>query len=135
MSKQDAKEALQASIYALQIKQNIEMEAMREQFLLAYESLKPANLFKSTFEEVTTSPDVQKGLLESAIGIATGYLSKKVLVGNTHNPIKNIFGTLLQFAITNVASKHTGFIISSGQSLIKLIGSLKSDTKKYPNYH
>jgi hypothetical protein len=39
--------------------------------------------------------------------MTTGYLTKKVLLGGTHNPIKRILGTILQFAITNIVTKQS----------------------------
>jgi hypothetical protein len=39
--------------------------------------------------------------------MTTGYITKKVLLGSTHNPIKRILGTVLQFVITNIVTKQS----------------------------
>jgi hypothetical protein len=39
--------------------------------------------------------------------MATGYLTKKILVRSSHNPFKRILGNVLQFAITNIVAKRT----------------------------
>ena len=113
---------LNEAIYLLEKKQNQELILLKEQFHVTYDSLKPINLIKSAFKEVTTSPIIKDNLLNNAIGLTTGYLSKKVLVGSTHNPFKNVFGTLLQFAIGNVVAKHSDKLVATGSSmLLKLL--------------
>ena len=111
-------DSLNEQILLLEAKQSIELKALKDQFHVTYESLKPLNLIKSAFNEATTSPDIKNNLLNNAIGMTTGYLSKKVLVGSTHNPLKNVFGTLLQFAIGNVVSKHSGGLVATGGSML-----------------
>lgn len=56
---------------------------------------------------MATTSEFKGNILSNVIGITTGYLTKKVLLGSTHNPIKRILGTLLQFVITNVVTKHS----------------------------
>ena len=109
---------LNETIRFLENKQKMELDILKEQFHVTYESLKPLNLIKSVFKEVTSSPTIKDNLLNNAIGMTTGYLSKKVLIGSTHNPLKNIFGTILQFAIGNVVTKHSNKLVSTGGSLL-----------------
>ena len=109
---------LNEQILLLEQKQSIELKALKDQFHVTYESLKPINILKNAFTEVATSPTIKNNLLNNAIGMTTGYLSKKVLIGSTHNPLKNIFGTLLQFAIGNVVTKHSDQLVASGGSIL-----------------
>jgi len=126
MKKRNEKEALAERIFFLQNKQAQELKLLKEQFHIAYESLKPINLVKSTWREITESPEIKNNLLSNAIGLTTGYLSKKVLMGFSHNPIKKIFGALLQFAIANVVSKHSETIKSAGGDFLHRILNHKS---------
>ena len=107
MKKINETDALNQAIVILENKQSEDLELLKQQFQLTYESLKPLNLIKNAFSEMTTATDLKGNLLSNAIGMATGFLTKKVLLGSTHNPIKKILGTLLQFVITNVVSKHS----------------------------
>jgi hypothetical protein len=106
--------------------------ALKEQFKITYDSLRPLNLIKSTFKELTSAPDFKDDLLNSTIGIGAGYLSRKIIVGASHNPIKKLLGTLLQIGITSIVSKN-GEGIKSG--VINLIGSFlpKKDTTDREN--
>lgn len=131
MKNRNETDSLNEKISLLEQKQNIEFKALKEQFHVTYESLKPFNLLKSAFNEVATLPDIQNNLVNNAIGMTTGYLSKKVLVGSTHNPLKNIFGTLLQFAIGNVVTKHSGGLVATGGSmLLKFLKDRKAKKKQ-----
>lgn len=118
MKSKSETDSLNEKIALLEAKQSMELKELKNQFHVTYESLKPFNLIKSAFNEVTTSPDIKNNLLNNAIGMTTGYLSKKVLVGSTHNPLKNVFGTLLQFAIGNVVAKHSGGLVATGGSML-----------------
>lgn len=117
---------LNESILLLQIKQVQEGVLLKEQFINTCESLKPINLIKNTLNELTTSPDFKKGLLNTALGIATGYLSKKIIVGTTHNPIKQLFGMLLQMGVTNSVSKNGDKIKSSVGHLLTALLNKKT---------
>jgi uncharacterized membrane protein YfcA len=46
-------------------------------------------------------------LFTTITSILGGYLSKKMVVGESKNPIKKIFGYSIQFAITKLLSKIT----------------------------
>ena len=105
MKRKSETDALNEVIILLENKQVQELESLREQFNVTYESFKPINLIKSTFLEVTTSPEIKNSIVKNSIGLATGYITKKVLFGTSHNVIKRLFGTLLQFVIANVVSK------------------------------
>jgi hypothetical protein len=107
MKKINQTDTLNETIALLENKQTLELRSLKQQFELTYESLKPLNIIKNVFSEMTTSSDIKGNLISNVIGMSTGYLTKKVLLGSTHNPIKRILGTLLQFVITNVVTKHS----------------------------
>lgn len=100
-------DTLQEMILLLKKKQAIELMQLKDQYHYTYESLKPLNVIKNIFNEMTTSAELRGNLVNNIIGISTGYLIKKVTIGVTNNPIKKILGTLLQFVITNVVTKHS----------------------------
>ena len=121
MNKINQTEALNKTIAALQEKKEIEFSLLKEQFQITYESLKPINLIKSTLANVASSPELKNNVLNNVIGLTTGYISKKVILGNTRNPIKILLGSLFQFAIANVVSKHTDSLKSTGEIILKRI--------------
>lgn len=100
-------EILKETILLMKMKQAEEFVQLKDQYHYTIESLKPLNLIKKAFGLMATSPEIKGNILSNIIGISTGYITKKVLLGSTHNPIKRILGTLLQFVITNVATKYS----------------------------
>ena len=98
--------ALRNTISLLQAKQAEELHSLKTQLHLTFESLKPVNLIKNTFNDVTSSPEVKNSLVNNAIGLATGYISKKLLIGGTHNPIKKILGALVEFSVASFVAKR-----------------------------
>ena len=100
-------EILKETILLMKMKQAEELVQLKDQYHYTIESLKPLNLIKNAFGLMATSPEIKGNILSNIVGMTTGYLTKKVLLGSTHNPIKRILGTMLQFVITNVVTKHS----------------------------
>ena len=123
-------DALNEKILSLQYKQAVELKLLKEQFHYTYQTLRPINLIKSTLNEVKSAPEVKTNLFNNAIGLTTGYISKLVLFGASRNPIKKLIGTILQFAVTNIASKHGQEIKLAGENILHRILKLKNNTKK-----
>lgn len=118
---------LRESILLLEIKQANEKILLKEQIKTTYECLKPANLIKNALNELTTAPDFKGDLFNTTLGLAAGYLSKKAVVGSTHNPLKQLLGAFLQMGVTSIVSKNTDGIKSAVTHLINNLFS-KKDT-------
>jgi hypothetical protein len=84
---------LKMAIMQLENDQVMEWALLREELHTTAESLKPSNLIKETFKDI------------SPIGLAAGYLSKALISGGSHNPLKSLLGSLLQLGITRIVSK------------------------------
>ncbi len=134
MNKLSPTEDLNQRISSLQNKKVEDLRIMKEEFHTVYESMKPMNLIKNAIHEISTAPDLKNNLVDGAIGLGTGFLTKKLLIGNSINPIKNIIGNVLEFAIANVVSKHTDSIKSTGINLIqKFLNRKKNKTEVTPD--
>ncbi len=102
---------LKEKILLLQAKQASELKLLKEELHSTHELLKPLNFIKNTMFEVASIPDIKSKILSGALGLLTGYLSKKVLFGTSKNPITKMLGTALQFAIANVVVKKADDIV------------------------
>ncbi len=107
MKKQIKRDELTEAIRLLKNKQALEMQILRDQFKQAYESIKPINLIKNTLYQVAASSEIRNNVLKNAVGLATGFVAKKLLLGATHNPVKKILGTVFQFAVANMVAKRS----------------------------
>jgi hypothetical protein len=110
---------LKNAIQLLEAEQAEDWYLVKEQFSLAIESLKPVNLIKTTLKDISSSPLLVDNIVGTAIGLATGYLSKKVFIGTSGNKIKKLLGTILQFGITNVVAQNSESIKLFGRSLFQ----------------
>ena len=94
-----------------------DLRMLKDQFHIAYESVKPVNLIKNLVHEVTASPEIKEDVLSNVIGLATGFISKKLIVNHNSSTFKKVFGTIFQFAVANVVSKHSTDIKAVGTAL------------------
>lgn len=115
METRSASVVLSEKIQLLEIQSAYEAQLLKEQFNFTYEQLKPANLIKNSMLELITAPHVVDNLLSTAMGLATGYLSRKLVVGGSGNFIRKIFGLLTQMGVTNSVAQHPEEIKSIGQ--------------------
>ena len=118
MQKINSTTSLRDAIVYLEKKQFDEKEMLKEQFHLAYNSMRPINLIKSTFKEATASMNLKESVLNTSLGLASGYLSKKIFEGASRNPIKRFFGSALMFAIINLVAKNSATLKLPGKKLL-----------------
>ncbi|PJB13881.1 MAG: hypothetical protein CO118_11490 [Flavobacteriales bacterium CG_4_9_14_3_um_filter_32_8] len=116
---------LNKAILLLEDQQTLEGTLLKERFKITYESLRPINLIKSTFNELVSAPDFKEDLLNTSLSLAAGYFSKKLAIGSTNNPFKQILGSFLQMGVTSIVSKNSDDIKSGIQKLITLLFSKK----------
>lgn len=116
---------LQDAIQLLQVEQAEKSQLLKEQLNISYESLKPLNLFKSALNDISSSPGLGENLLGSALGLASGYFSKWLIIGKSGNMARKLIGSVLQFGITNVVAKHPDAIKTFGQFIVKHLRSNK----------
>lgn len=114
-------EELKDAILLLESERDEKVKDLKEQFLFTYEALKPANLIKNAISDITTSPDILENVLGSVIGMVTGFLSRKIMVGGTSNVFKRLFGTVLQFVVTNYVSRHPEAIKAFSQFIVHTV--------------
>ncbi|WP_367770543.1 hypothetical protein AB3G33_13825 [Flavobacterium sp. WC2421] len=107
MKKLNETDLLDQTILALKTKKADEFESLKEQFHCTYESIKLMNLIKNAFTDLTDSPVIKNSILNNVIGLSTGYLSRKLILGSSQNPIKRVLGSVFQFVVSNFVSKHS----------------------------
>ena len=112
---------LKNAIQILEIEQEFKLQLLKEQFYITYESLKPINILRSTFKSITLSPNLNENILDTIIGLATGYLSKKIFIGASGNIIRKLFGSVVQFGVSNIVAQHPDSIKSLGQFIFQYI--------------
>ena len=110
---------LKIAIRQLEFKQASEWPILKDQFHHTYESLKPLTVLKNTFKEFTSLPDVKNNITGTLTGLTAGILSKVLVTGSSHNPVRRFLGTMLQLGVTNMVSRNpetiktmTGYVMN-----------------------
>lgn len=119
MQKVNSLNELKDTIAQLEYKQKVQWSDLKDNLGIAFESLKPINLLRSTYNEFISTPHMAENLINSTIGLGTGYLTKKLIVKKSGNMMRNLIGGLAQMVITNFVSRNAGPIKRMGVSLIQ----------------
>ena len=123
---------LKNAIQLLEVEQADKEQFLKEQFQQTYESLKPINLVKSTLKDITSSTFLKGSVLGTGMGLATGFLSKKIVVAGSGNIFRKLLGSIVQFGVTSIVAKNPEAIISLGRFLIKNIPHKKDINSNKP---
>lgn len=96
---------LTTAIKRLERRRMLMEEDIKDEFHIIVQSLKPANIIRSTIHEVQESTDLKHNLLKVALGLGAGYFSRKLVIGKSAGIVKKVLGTALQYGITNFIAK------------------------------
>jgi hypothetical protein len=118
-------EELRNAIQLLEAEQAVKQQLLKEQFSITYESLKPINILRRTVKEISSSPDLIDNLLGTSMGIASGFITKKLFVGTSDSTIKRLFGSLLQMGVAKLVTSNSEAIRSFIQLIFKYLLSGK----------
>ena len=124
MKSETASQILSREISYLERKKSQEFKSLKEQLHITYESMKPINLLKSTFKDITHSPEIKHDFTKAAIAMFTGYLVKKLVFKSSVNPLKILAGAVFQTFATNIAAKNSDKIKDAGISIFEMVKGL-----------
>jgi hypothetical protein len=130
MEKNTAITDLKETIRALENKKVSEWAALKEEFLITAENLKPINILKKTLKKAVSAPELKDNIINTAIGLTTGFVAKKTLIGKTYNPLKKMLGVVLEMTVANKIAKHADKIKAFGNIVLNRVTHLKSAYKK-----
>ncbi len=112
MYKINSDKTLTEAIRNLEAQRILELEILKMHTALTLHELNPVNIVKekihdsiSNLGETVQSAGFKNGLLKSGIGLATGFLTKKILVGSNAGILKRILGTAVQAAVSGFVIK------------------------------
>jgi hypothetical protein len=114
MQKVTAADTLRKAILVLELRQIEEGKLVAEQFKVTYESLKPLNVLRKLVGEITEPSVLKDNLVQSAIGLVSGYVSRKLLVRSSKNPILRLAGIVAQFGVTTFVANNSASIEAMG---------------------
>ena len=110
---------LKSAIQLLEVEQVDKGKLLKEQFYIAWESIKPANIIANTLNDIEKSPYLIDNILGAALGLVIGFYSNKLIFNPRGNKLKKLIGVALQFGVTNLVAKHQGIIRSIGKVVFR----------------
>lgn len=117
---------LKLAIELLEAEQALAGFELKEQFFITYDGLKPASILRNVITEMVTPPHLVENLVGTALSMASGYLSKKLMEGDSPSPMRQMLGSLLQMGVSHLVSKNTDTLQSFGQILYQQIFKKKT---------
>lgn len=121
---------LKQAIEELERKRDAEKENLGQTFSDVKESMKPANLVKSSFKKVKESPGLKGSLIAGAIAIGLGIATKKMLTKKSSGVAKKIVGAALKMGLAGVAANNSAILKSSVNKFFKRVLRSKSNKQK-----
>lgn len=101
---------LKSAIKQAEIQQAADWILLNEQIMLVRDSLHPLQILKRSFTEVVSPSNTKTTVLGSVMGLTAGVVSKALIVGSSYNPLKVLFGALLQMKVSDSVTKNAGNI-------------------------
>ena len=117
-------------IIQIEKKWSMQLHLLKEQFHTVCQSITSSNVIKNSFRHTDTLPVVKSNLLNNAIGIGIGFLSKKVLIGSSNKPQKRLIGLIVQFAVAHIFFNQYGGIQSITKNLYNRFLNYRIKSKK-----
>jgi hypothetical protein len=98
---------LDAKIAALKLRRDSEFMELKQQYFVVHHSFTITNIVQQGVTEFYNTATNKDNLFSTVTSILGGYLSKKIVVGDSNNPFKQVLGYGIQFAVTKLISKFT----------------------------
>ena len=103
---------LREAIQILETEQAEHLDQVREKFYHIWNSFSPANIIGSSLKGIVSSPNLVNNILGVAVGLFTGYLTRKTMpIGLSNNKYGRILGNVLQYGVAS--------LVASGPKVIK----------------
>jgi hypothetical protein len=81
-------------------------------------------MLRSAIKSLGTSPELKETMIESASGLVTGYVSRKLLVRSSKNPLIRLAGLFVQYGVTNFVNNNSSAIKRTGLQLIDKLADI-----------
>ncbi len=109
MKQQNQSDLLLANIETLKAKQVLELEILKAQLHITYQSMHPINLIKKFFGDISTLKP-NGSFFEKIIGILSNFIANKMVVSTSKNLVRKSISSVLQLSAAKSLANHTEII-------------------------
>ncbi len=110
---------LKAAISKLEKRVEADEFAMKTNLAQVKENLEPKRVLKNTFSYAAETPEVQKTLVNTAIGFILGYASKRAAELLSEKSLDRTVENFVNHHIDELENKQRGSLLSKGISLFR----------------
>lgn len=110
---------LKAAISELEKRVEENEFAIKTNFAQVKENLQPKRVLKNTFSYAAETPEVQKTLVNTAIGFMLGYASKRAAELLSEKSLDRTVENFVNHHIDELENKQPGSLLSKGISLFR----------------
>ncbi len=125
---------IKSAIAELEQQQKMQLEMLKQNASETYENLKPANLLRSTLESTISSPSVKRIILNNAAGLATGYITQRLIIKNKDTFVTKLLGTLVNLLVAHAVAHNADTIKKWGEQFIEFIGKAKKQVQEIASH-
>ena len=111
------------AIESLKIKQKLEEQELKKEFTDLFEKIQPINVIRETVNELVESKSLQTDVIDLSLGTATGFAIRKLIVGETKNPIGQILGRMIEQTVSQKIISNRVVIHNIGRNVLNLFAS------------
>jgi hypothetical protein len=131
MSKINPEDSLNASIAALEQKKQEEFQSLKQHLRTTGESMKPGNIIKEALRDVSSSPQLKSLVIKTLLGLAVGYVAKRLIAKGQNKPKHQFLGNALQYGATFLAANQSALLKTAGTAVATgLIAAIKNRRAK-----
>lgn len=110
--------SIDGAIRHLESRQVMQRDALRIQWNTTQTELNPVNIIKDEIRETIANPRFGSQIFNGLFSIVSGYVTKKLIVGESNSAIKKVIGTLAQTGATGAIYKNSDEIKAKGASAL-----------------
>jgi hypothetical protein len=123
MSNIKSVEDLRAAILHLESLQKEQGMALKSEFFVNLESLKPSRIIMDTFDDLSHKKEFRLTLLSIGVGFAGALLTRAISRGAVAQPVKKALGYLLLLTATQAVARYPDKFKAAGKFCFDLLRS------------
>ena len=130
MAKISNEAELKASIRELELKTVQQEKALKDNLKATVHSFRPTNLVRlglKNAKKVAATRDIRSTAVNTFVGLAAGYLTRRFFIGKTSNIFKRTAAAAVQAAVTKMVFRKLPVI---QEKTVKLIAGLNHKNRK-----
>lgn len=112
---------LREAIQQLEIEIEFKGLQVKKDFKFGCKSLNPFNMISDTLDKAASPLLLLDKMVDTILGVATIYLTKKMIIGKSGNKFRLLAGSVMQFIFLNIITQRMDGLKSFGRLLVQIL--------------